>query len=133
MNSASRMMAAAFNEAAGIPRGRRIPIDTRVASADPSMRPRVFPAEDGVNPEGRHESGLAFNEAAGIPRGRHASHTLDGQVIPTFNEAAGIPRGRLDKEELVEVLHLAFNEAAGIPRGRLGKAKREINSTANLQ
>ena len=36
-----------FNEAAGIPRGRRHPAIRRTAArCRPSMRPRVFPAED---------------------------------------------------------------------------------------
>ena len=62
------------------------------------MRPRVFPAEDGIvgrsspGPRGR----MGFNEAAGIPRGRHIRKptvlTVRGGV--RFNEAAGIPRGR---------------------------------------
>ena len=62
-----------FNEAAGIPRGRRKGLDVifRGLHGPASMRPRVFPAEDapaercGPAPSGR------FNEAAGIPRGRH--------------------------------------------------------------
>ena len=48
-----------FNEAAGIPRGRRrsggVPIEGREAS----MRPRVFPAEDAIQePRGRHAQWL---------------------------------------------------------------------------
>ena len=36
-----------FNEAAGIPRGRRAVVHVSGTGADPaSMRPRVFPAED---------------------------------------------------------------------------------------
>ena len=37
---------AGFNEAAGIPRGRREPSEDVVPVAVASMRPRVFPAED---------------------------------------------------------------------------------------
>ena len=59
-----------FNEAAGIPRGRRSRWSAR------SSRARCF------------------NEAAGIPRGRPRLKltTLTGTAC--FNEAAGIPRGR---------------------------------------
>ena len=60
-----------FNEAAGIPRGRR---------PDGSKTFRQ-----------RH----SFNEAAGIPRGRRGSGRKRRPVRrPGFNEAAGIPRGR---------------------------------------
>ena len=75
-----------FNEAAGIPRGRR----------------SVF--------EFLEEEASSFNEAAGIPRGRRAQDVLDACMrspasmrprvrktnpySPVFNEAAGIPRGR---------------------------------------
>ena len=37
---------ARFNEAAGIPRGRRVRGVYRAGRAIASMRPRVFPAED---------------------------------------------------------------------------------------
>ena len=36
-----------FNEAAGIPRGRRAAAPHQAAARRASMRPRVFPAEDG--------------------------------------------------------------------------------------
>ena len=43
-----------FNEAAGIPRGRlRIPPDSD-SSGGASMRPRVFPAEDNLQPTQAH-------------------------------------------------------------------------------
>ena len=63
-----------FNEAAGIPRGRRGGLH----------HPRL-----GVR---------RFNEAAGIPRGRQvpASYS-DCSRVSCFNEAAGIPRGRRDR------------------------------------
>ena len=35
-----------FNEAAGIPRGRRALADDGICRSAASMRPRVFPAED---------------------------------------------------------------------------------------
>ena len=35
------------------------------------MRPRVFPAEDGLPMSPIGTTGNRFNEAAGIPRGRH--------------------------------------------------------------
>ena len=39
-----------FNEAAGIPRGRRRQGGSHAQRTSASMRPRVFPAEDSVNP-----------------------------------------------------------------------------------
>ena len=59
-----------------------------------SMRPRVFPAEDGrCRAAGIRPTG-GFNEAAGIPRGRHGAARVRLPRLPGFNEAAGIPRGR---------------------------------------
>ena len=61
-----------FNEAAGIPRGKR---------AD-SLFNSAFSA--------------CFNEAAGIPRGkRGVRYRGDRAGCASFNEAAGIPRGKL--------------------------------------
>ena len=63
-----------FNEAAGIPRGRLPVVLPRISPAlGASMRPRVFPAEDGAPVVGTPGCGKGFNEAAGIPRGRLAS------------------------------------------------------------
>ena len=59
-----------FNEAAGIPRGRRRPTAKRPRPQDASMRPRVFPAEDCPVRFFMALTALSFNEAAGIPRGR---------------------------------------------------------------
>ena len=59
-----------FNEAAGIPRGRRYT----------ACRPRHTRA--------------CFNEAAGIPRGRRYRGAQGFDPRGGFNEAAGIPRGR---------------------------------------
>ena len=59
-----------FNEAAGIPRGRRI---TRSINGCCSE---------------------CFNEAAGIPRGRRIPRGIHRAKRRRFNEAAGIPRGR---------------------------------------
>ena len=67
-----RAIARCFNEAAGIPRGRR----TAQACAK--------------------DSHARFNEAAGIPRGRLSRRTTSLACSRFgFNEAAGIPRGRL--------------------------------------
>ena len=60
-----------FNEAAGIPRGRRLPSG-------------VLAGWTG-----------GFNEAAGIPRGRLTRSGALPTIQLSFNEAAGIPRGRL--------------------------------------
>ena len=84
-----------FNEAAGIPRGRRGGSRQRVkVSLAASMRPRVFPAEDGRHSRMRRKASSRFNEAAGIPRGRPARCASSPRRSPRFNEAAGIPRGR---------------------------------------
>ena len=60
-----------FNEAAGIPRGRRrLRVQAIGQPLLASMRPRVFPAEDSNHAPGCSTVGARFNEAAGIPRGR---------------------------------------------------------------
>ena len=59
-----------FNEAAGIPRGRRCPQVASRGDAEASMRPRVFPAEDEHFDDDHTPATAGFNEAAGIPRGR---------------------------------------------------------------
>ena len=108
-----------FNEAAGIPRGRRVEDRQAGGREHASMRPRVFPAEDG-SPRADHREewcwasmrprvfpaedvkavsaekcrDLRFNEAAGIPRGRRRAGGLPAGGRRCFNEAAGIPRGR---------------------------------------
>ena len=64
------MRSCGFNEAAGIPRGRRSLL----------WRSRTTTG--------------CFNEAAGIPRGRRGDGGTLAIVRYRFNEAAGIPRGR---------------------------------------
>ena len=60
-----------FNEAAGIPRGRRAGSGRHIHHTPvASMRPRVFPAEDVVRDLLAAYPDSGFNEAAGIPRGR---------------------------------------------------------------
>ena len=66
-----RLSPPSFNEAAGIPRGRRARVEKVVLSES------------------------CFNEAAGIPRGRHRARGAIRGQRHRFNEAAGIPRGRL--------------------------------------
>ena len=143
--SASAGSASSFNEAAGIPRGRRIdfllkqhareasmrprvfPAEDRLDARDggprrpASMRPRVFPAEDPFCRRGRRSVVRGFNEAAGIPRGRRAWHGSSRRHPARFNEAAGIPRGRRRWLSSCGQTATSFNEAAGIPRGRLPK------------
>ena len=69
---ARRRCSPGFNEAAGIPRGRRTPLSAPARQACPaSMRPRVFPAEDARDTQDATIGVFSFNEAAGIPRGRH--------------------------------------------------------------
>ena len=84
-----------FNEAAGIPRGRR-------------ERRRA----------GRGDARGHFNEAAGIPRGRPRTRYPARSRHRHFNEAAGIPRGRRPGRSRSRIRRSHFNEAAGIPRGR---------------
>ena len=68
--------ATGFNEAAGIPRGRRtLSSPGRPAPRRASMRPRVFPAEDPCARSTCAGCATSFNEAAGIPRGRHVSRS----------------------------------------------------------
>ena len=88
-----------FNEAAGIPRGRRRERTHGPGHAGASMRPRVFPAED---TKGR---GSACGAITASMRPRvfpaedvnvlvgHVLGFIDPSVLG-FNEAAGIPRGR---------------------------------------
>ena len=72
------------------------------------MRPRVFPAEDGVSDSPRIRRMRGFNEAAGIPRGRPEHNARRPPDTDSFNEAAGIPRGRHDRliETACNVLEL---------------------------
>ena len=86
-----------FNEAAGIPRGRRRLHLVGVGDDRASMRPRVFPAEDAVAAGAAAVVRHRFNEAAGIPRGRPRRRTSTAGENCRFNEAAGIPRGRLKR------------------------------------
>ncbi len=136
---------AGFNEAAGIPRGRRV--RARLVAVDchaASMRPRVFPAEDTSWHRAAIREHWGFNEAAGIPRGRHTMRLMGKITSSRFNEAAGIPRGRQGPRPRgaravcpasmrprvfpaedssacsgATAFCGCFNEAAGIPRGRL--------------
>ena len=138
-----------FNEAAGIPRGRRVGGQDPEGCPDASMRPRVFPAEDTGSMVGCRRNRRAsmrprvfpaedsratrralrrasdrFNEAAGIPRGRHHQHPRSFLCPTGFNEAAGIPRGRPTPSCATTRAVHRFNEAAGIPRGRRSSRDR---------
>ena len=111
---------ASFNEAAGIPRGRlELAIGQRGEHPLASMRPRVFPAEDVVD---RQVAQLVIH-ASMRPRVFPAEDGAGGRAgdrLPDrFNEAAGIPRGRPSLRRFPVEWHRRFNEAAGIPRGRL--------------
>ena len=83
-----------FNEAAGIPRGRRHHAADDTHGTRASMRPRVFPAEDAAPAWRSRPRRFRFNEAAGIPRGRRRAACFGLGSMSSFNEAAGIPRGR---------------------------------------
>ena len=85
-----------FNEAAGIPRGRRGARRTsRGRRAWASMRPRVFPAEDALR---LRLPRLRLRDASMRPRVFPAEdlHRTPSSASTRngFNEAAGIPRGR---------------------------------------
>ena len=85
-----------FNEAAGIPRGRRLAGGQLcLARLLASMRPRVFPAED------NDDDGLLAPPSYASMRPR---------VFPAEDRPCG-PRAMIGV--------IRFNEAAGIPRGRL--------------
>ncbi len=132
-----------FNEAAGIPRGRH-PLRRRrrchhylasmrprvfpaedgagaagaAAEVEASMRPRVFPAEDRRASSWRASSTPGFNEAAGIPRGRPPPRTRKrrrpgASMRPRVFPAEDAPGARRCRTG-----GRGFNEAAGIPRGR---------------
>ena len=89
-----------FNEAAGIPRGRRDGPGPAGLVRRASMRPRVFPADDHRGWSSAMQGGQSFNEAAGIPRGRpRSSRRRSPKRVWRFNEAAGIPRGRQAERE----------------------------------
>ena len=142
--------AACFNEAAGIPRGRRPRASMTTITNRPiqlaSMRPRVFPAEDGPPGRGRTRT---IASASMRPRVFPAEDGSAQRAIPhsglRFNEAAGIPRGRrpllswvrpgcfVGRGYLKTSAQRAFNEAAGIPRGRRWGALARKAGTATLQ
>ena len=96
-----------FNEAAGIPRGRRAELHC---------------AEWAVL--------SGFNEAAGIPRGRQLVRAELAKEEECFNEAAGIPRGRPTRARGPSQRPACFNEAAGIPRGRHRRVEIAIHAIA---
>ena len=127
--ASDRLRWPSFNEAAGIPRGRRLRTrwSTRVVKpAGASMRPRVFPAEDA---DSRYTITpclvrTSFNEAAGIPRGRRRRWATRLQP-PGRREASMRPRVFPAEDHCIPARFESsrlpcgcFNEAAGIPRGR---------------
>ena len=144
---ARRAAGSCFNEAAGIPRGRRNHSVRRVFRERASMRPRVFPAEDdqrNQNPRGETNASMrprvfpaedsrcvrlvwsaasnCFNEAAGIPRGRHGAP----KGGPRGECASMRPRVFPAEDTTIRAprhrMRASFNEAAGIPRGRRSSA-----------
>ena len=117
-----RCRAESFNEAAGIPRGRRRSRRPGAGRLHASMRPRVFPAEDRrVSPlrAGASQASMrprvfpaedyrvywrqtrAAQQASMRPRVFPAEdisfRAVSGFARSRFNEAAGIPRGRLQE------------------------------------
>ena len=87
-------LSARFNEAAGIPRGRRSGRARRsVTVTGASMRPRVFPAEDGQL--GQLSPGLSASMRPRVFPAEDARAATSAEAQHgRFNEAAGIPRGR---------------------------------------
>ena len=115
-----------FNEAAGIPRGRRCQ-ETRYHQTSPaSMRPRVFPAEDAPDAPPQTGGDVRFNEAAGIPRGRRAESSANRPPTIRFNEAAGIPRGRQEGHRTVRSLQAASMRPRVFPAEDSPNALRRV-------
>ena len=84
-----------FNEAAGIPRGRPARGDVESAGAAASMRPRVFPAEDARRPERMRDENRASMRPRVFPAEDDSRNSPSKRRLKSgFNEAAGIPRGR---------------------------------------
>ena len=110
-----------FNEAAGIPRGRRLREVMSTCLEGPGFNEAAgIPRGRRSGRRARNGRSTRFNEAAGIPRGRRAVPMTPASRYGCFNEAAGIPRGRRLREVMSTCLEgPGFNEAAGIPRGRL--------------
>ena len=83
-----------FNEAAGIPRGRRFKVIPLSSHATASMRPRVFPAEDLDDNRLFDRDELASMRPRVFPAEDAGSGEASRSRPACFNEAAGIPRGR---------------------------------------
>ena len=108
-----------FNEAAGIPRGRRKDSTALALRLAASMRPRVFPAEDQCSPHRTcAETGASMRPRVFPAEDFHAvqhgprpgAASMRPRVFPAEDTRAG--RAPLP-------MRFSFNEAAGIPRGRL--------------
>ena len=147
-----------FNEAAGIPRGRRghhrgprrpdgtASMRPRVFPAEDgevvvheldlavaSMRPRVFPAEDAPCMAAGPGSSPRFNEAAGIPRGRRLIGAVKRVLSPASMRPRVFPAEDVASGYPCRCLAPRFNEAAGIPRGRLDHIQHEPSANSELQ
>ena len=85
------------------------------------MRPRVFPAEDGLRRPGAAPERPASMRPRVFPAEDFSVTGPPCANNTSFNEAAGIPRGRPWRSERRSRTRRSFNEAAGIPRGRLGR------------
>ena len=83
-----------FNEAAGIPRGRRPPRPGGSTTPKASMRPRVFPAEDAQQRMVKYQTDLASMRPRVFPAEDPPRRPWPSTRRARFNEAAGIPRGR---------------------------------------
>ena len=83
-----------FNEAAGIPRGRRGTRPQGRRRPQASMRPRVFPAEDGAAERRAVRGADASMRPRVFPAEDESCRITSRRVAVRFNEAAGIPRGR---------------------------------------
>ena len=100
-----------------------------------SMRPRVFPAEDGEADGPRHDPVGASMRPRVFPAEDATFDVPTGSMLPAgFNEAAGIPRGRPEAwRSGCPAATWRFNEAAGIPRGRRTRPPAMAPTPCSLQ
>ena len=87
-----------FNEAAGILRGRQeVAREAEQRAEAASMRPRVFPSEDIHGGRHRFPADRASMRPRVFPAEDFSTRTVVVSAARCFNEAAGIPRGRLQR------------------------------------
>ena len=107
-----------FNEAAGIPRGRRALEAVKLGAALASMRPRVFPAEDPDALGRRVLAEVASMRPRVFPAEDLVSTDGYGQEFAASMRPRVFPAEDASPRETRTARQSGFNEAAGIPRGR---------------